>query len=705
MDTKIINAILEEVKVEIFSNESTVKKFQKIINILSRRLYVDVCSLYILNNQKKFELYATEGLSKEAVNKTFLDIDEGLIGEIGKARKTLMFTNIWNNENFSYKPETAEDPYFTLVGTPIFEENTLLGVLVLQNKANREHPKFQFHVIEIVASFLAKLIINSDFSINSKINKDFGEIILNVQFLNNEPACGKVIFHNKTFHHLLGKSVPNDIKILRSTVNSLLSTLDEKEKSKLELLNNNFNFTKKIIKYVENGLMPNLAISKVYNEIVFLTNEDFAITNYLRRFTDLLQVKSFNLMQLSIQNEMRVDDYILVAKEISNSRILLNYINAGVKGIVIEDITTSQNAIRIAKSLKIPVVTGLDNIVNILVNKKYIKLDPKTQCMIVFSDENEYIKNRAINYHKPENDYSDIAIGENSILNGSTFSFTINAYKDLEILENQTFFNKVCVLRQEVFFANLELLPSKKVQKMFFEHIFNKIGAKEISIKLFSFQNNIYYSAFNQYMYPKEEMNSINIMLKNPIILINQIEAIASAAKDKIIGILIPMISSVDDLIEFHRIIKSANKPNVKVIAMIEVPSIVEKIDDLLKYVDKIIINTDSLMKYFYAIDTNSSFARYHHLTTPFLTYIKKINDKCARLNKTCVVLGNMTGNAIGLIILNLLGFKNFSINSYVNLKEILSQVNAADIDKIRTKLEKCIAENVFDVRDFLLAN
>ena len=58
------------------------ERLDKIVVLIAANVVAEVCSVYILRADGVLELYATEGLNRDAVHKTSLKVGEGLVGLI-----------------------------------------------------------------------------------------------------------------------------------------------------------------------------------------------------------------------------------------------------------------------------------------------------------------------------------------------------------------------------------------------------------------------------------------------------------------------------------------------------------------------------------------------------------------------------------------------------------------------------------------------
>lgn len=115
------------------------ERLDKIVRLIAANVVAEVCSVYILRADGVLELYATEGLNKDAVHQTSLKVGEGLVGLISSDARPLNLPNAQAHPAFAYRPETGEENYNSFLGVPILRAGRTLGVLVVQNKDHRTY--------------------------------------------------------------------------------------------------------------------------------------------------------------------------------------------------------------------------------------------------------------------------------------------------------------------------------------------------------------------------------------------------------------------------------------------------------------------------------------------------------------------------------------------------------------------------------------
>ncbi len=99
---------LREVMAEPVSAQD---RLDKIVVLIAANMVAEVCSVYVLRVDGTLELYATEGLNKEAVHQTVMRIDEGLVGLVASQANPINLSDAQSHPAFSYRPETGEEIY------------------------------------------------------------------------------------------------------------------------------------------------------------------------------------------------------------------------------------------------------------------------------------------------------------------------------------------------------------------------------------------------------------------------------------------------------------------------------------------------------------------------------------------------------------------------------------------------------------------
>ena len=108
------------------------------------------------------ELFATKGLNPDSVHWTRLRTGEGLVGTVAARVRPLNLSEASSHPQFSYRPETGEEAYHSLLGVPVIRGGRVRGVLVIQNRARRHYTDEEVEALEVISVVVAELIAGGD---------------------------------------------------------------------------------------------------------------------------------------------------------------------------------------------------------------------------------------------------------------------------------------------------------------------------------------------------------------------------------------------------------------------------------------------------------------------------------------------------------------------------------------------------------------
>src|SRR3989304_2651787 len=150
---------LREVMAEPVSAQ---ERLDKIVVLIAANMVAEVCSCYVLRVDGTLELYATEGLRREAGHKTVLRTDEGLVGLVASEANPVNLSDAQTHPAFAYRPETGEEIYHSFLGVPILRAGNTLGVLVVQNRARRTYTEEEVEALQTTAMVLAEMVASGE---------------------------------------------------------------------------------------------------------------------------------------------------------------------------------------------------------------------------------------------------------------------------------------------------------------------------------------------------------------------------------------------------------------------------------------------------------------------------------------------------------------------------------------------------------------
>src|SRR5262249_49821734 len=150
--------LLHRVREIMAERQSAQVSLNKLVSVISANMVAEVCSIYLTRADGTLELFATEGLNQEAVHRTRLKPGEGLVGLVAQSTTPLNLSNAPEHPAFSYRPEVGEDPFRSILAVPVLRGGQVLGVLTVQNRAQRHYDEEEEETLATIAMVLAELV-------------------------------------------------------------------------------------------------------------------------------------------------------------------------------------------------------------------------------------------------------------------------------------------------------------------------------------------------------------------------------------------------------------------------------------------------------------------------------------------------------------------------------------------------------------------
>ncbi|MDI6793675.1 MAG: phosphoenolpyruvate--protein phosphotransferase [bacterium] len=197
-------------------------------------------------------------------------------------------------------------------------------------------------------------------------------------------------------------------------------------------------------------------------------------------------------------------------------------------------------------------------------------------------------------------------------------------------------------------------------------------------------------------------LRAIRLCLQHPDILKTQFRAILRASKHGKVKIIIPMISSVEEVRETKAILadvmqelKDKEIPfdeKIEFGIMIETPSAAVTADILAKEVDFFSIGTNDLIQYALAVDRGNEHIAYLYRPShpAILRLLKKTIEAAHREGKWVGMCGEMASNPLFTVLLLGLGLDEFSMSG-VSIPEIKEIIRATTLQEARELLQQAL--------------
>ena len=367
--------------------------------------------------------------------------------------------------------------------------------------------------------------------------------------------------------------------------------------------------------------------------------------------------------------------------------------------------TTSHTAI-LAKSINIPSVVGTQNAKNLISNGDNLIVDGDHGCVIINpTDEvtNEYKLKQ--NLYELE---SKKLLNLQKLTSKTIDKVSVNLYVNIEdtnniepVLENNI--KGVGLFRTEFIFMDKHRMLDENEQFTIYRNLTKALPNKTITIRtLDSGGDKVIEHMPNTNQNPALGLRAIRFCLAEPDVFITQIKALLRASHYGDIRILIPMLSSNNELRQVKLLIDRAKdiltserkKFNSKTLVggMIEVPAAAIDAESFASQLDFLSIGTNDLIQYTLAVDrTDDAVSHLYDSSHPaLLKLIKGVIDAGTKAGIEVSLCGEMAGDPKLTKLLIGLGLTNFSMHpsSLLKVKKVILE---SEFSKLKTKAKKIL--------------
>jgi phosphotransferase system, enzyme I, PtsP len=693
-------SLLRQIREAMESGGPVQARLDVAVRIIARSMVAEVCSLYLRRGSGDLELFATEGLSREAVHVTRLGPGVGLVGEIVKLGRPLNLSDAPNHPAFSYRPETGEDPYHAFLGVPLLRGGRAIGVLVVQNRTERVYADDEVEDLQIIAMVLAEMVAGGERLAEGAL-KDVEiaphkpERLKGVRFAEGL-AYGVAVLHEAPVprEQLLSEDATAEEIRLKDAIAALQTQIDEMMDGQHGLVGASFEvlesyrmfahsrgWNRSLEEAVRSGLTAEAAVERVRSEHRATVGQ--ARDPYLReRLHDLEDLNDRLLRHLSgdgghVHQELP-ENAILIARNLGPADIL-EYDRGRLKGILLEEGSIASHAGIVARALEIPCVgrlAGLRDRVNqgdpVIVDAESGEAYLRPRHDVV-----EALKARMSVRDQRRAEFARLRDTPAFTRDGAKISLLMNAglAVDLDILA-ETGAEGIGLFRTEFQFMVAEELPRFNAQTQLYTRVLEAAAGMPVTFRTLDLGGDkiLPYLEAEREDNPALGWRAIRMGLDRPALLRLQLRALIAATRGRELRVMFPLVASVEEFRAARALVdveiawaerRGRPAPSLlRVGAMIEAPALVWHLDALLPMTDFVSIGTNDLMQYMFAADRGNPRVadRYDPLSPPALRALKTIQDACAESGTPVSVCGEMAGRPIEAFALIALGYDQLSM-------------------------------------------
>jgi len=697
-----------------------------------------VCSVYLLDPEtNRFVLMATEGLNKKAIGKVSMAPNEGLVGLVGTREEPLNLEHASEHPRYRYFAETGEERYASFLGAPIIHHRKVMGVLVIQQKEQRQFDEGEEAFLVTMSAQLAGVIAHAEATGSIRGLGKQGKGIQEAKFVGVPGSPGAavgtavVVLPPADLEVVPDKTVDDiaaELKLFNDAlegVRSDMRALSAKMATQLRpeeralfdvylMMLEDAALGNEVVKIIRTGQWAQGALRQVVSEHVnrFELMDDAYLRERASDVKDLGRRLLAYLQQARQQALVYPDNCILVSEELSPT--MLGEVPEG-KLVGLVSVTGSGNShvAIFARAMGIPTVMGA-------VDLPYSKIDGIQ--LIVDGYHGEVFTNPGETLRKQ---YADVVEEERQMaqgldalralpcetLDGHRMPLWVNTGLLADVKRAQERGAEgVGLYRTEVPFMIKERFPSEKEQLATYREQLAAFHPLPVTMRSLDIGGDKALSYF-----PIKEENpflgwrGIRVTLDHPEIFLVQTRAMLKASEGlNNLRILLPMISGTQELEEALHLIHRAwgevrdegtDVPLPPIGVMIEIPAAVYQVRELARQVDFLSVGSNDLTQYLLAVDRNNPRVAdlYDFLHPAVLQALVKIVDGAHAEGKPVTICGEMAGDPAAAVLLMAMGFDGLSMNatnlpkvkwllrqlSMGKAKELLAQVMSIDSPQV----------------------
>lgn len=704
---------------------STQQRLDTLVQVIAREMEAEVCSVYVLRGGDVLELFATQGLKPESVHVTRLRLGEGLVGTVGATAESLNLRDAQSHPAFSYRPETGEEVYSSLLGVPVIRGGRVRGVLVIQNQAQRSYSEDEAEALELISVVIAELIVSGDL-IGAKeghrgtASKYFGSNRLPGQSVNEGLAVGEAVLHQPSIsiRQMFSDDAETEHQRLEAAMASMHAALDTLlSSSRLrgagehrDVLDTYRQFAadrgwlRRIREGIDSGLTADAAIQKVREDTAARMQ---AVSDpYLQeRLSDLEDI-AVRLMQHLAGGSFRPvgeelpENVVLVARNLGPAE-LLDYDASRLRALVMQDGAATSHVSIIARAIGIPVVTKVDGLMQSVDPGDTVIVDGDNGQIVVRPTDGiqmmitDTLKARA----QRRSLYASMRTLKTVSRNGVPVSLSINCgmLADMPWLA-ETGADGVGLFRTEIPFMVRSTFPDVEQQTQIYQEVLDQAEGKPVHFRTLDIggDKQLPYFAESADQNPALGWRSIRVGLDRPGMLRQQLRAMLRAAEGQDLYVMFPMIAEAAEFHAARRILDLerdrlpaqglAAPRSVRVGAMLEVPGLIWQLDTLLPHLDFLSIGSNDLFQFLFAIDRGNPRVanRYDVLSPGFLSVLKHIVERCQDAGVPVSLCGEMAGRPIEALALLGVGMTSLSLSpsAFGSVKAMTLSADTADVGR-----------------------
>jgi phosphoenolpyruvate-protein phosphotransferase len=407
--------------------------------------------------------------------------------------------------------------------------------------------------------------------------------------------------------------------------------------------------------------------------------EGDSVRGYAADFSDPWRGVLDALMKREREHVVRAGEQVVLAAAELTPQVMTFLERERVLAVITETGGRFSHGAVLARSFGVPCVVGLPNLMTRLEQGMRVSVDGEkgtVQLRPEQDDVDEFLE-RLKRRRARETALAVHAALPSVTPDGRRLAVLLNieSLRDLDgaVVENS---DGVGLLRTEFMYMERPHFPSEEEQYRLYRKVLERMAGRPVTLRTLDIGNDKQLAYFKT---PKETnpalgWRGLRIAIEWQDLLRVQLRAALRASAHGELRILLPMVTSLEEVLEVHRVFDDVRRQlseqgyevarDVPVGIMIEVPSTVLVLPRLIQEVDFVSVGTNDLVQYLLAVDRDNPWvSRLYDPQHPAVVWaLAHVAEVAQSAHKPCSVCGEMAGDYATALMLLGMGYDSVSV-------------------------------------------